>query len=476
MLERDAVLEPDTLILDPSTPWNSALAFIELKYTVGGIRTLHHHAGVFYRYTGTHYAEFDADAVRSEAWHILDSAYRESKNGPLVPFIPTSRRVAEFIDALKGATYLSTGSAAPAWLGDGSHPPPEEVVSCRNGLLHLPARKLMAHTSEFFTHNALPFAYEPNAPAPTAWLSFLNSVWPNDLDTIRTLQEIFGYCLMADTRQQKIFLIVGPKRSGKGTIARVLTALLGQENVAAPTLSSIGSNFGLAPLIGKVVAIISDARLGGRADQQAIAERLLSISGEDCLTVDRKYLPAWTGRLRTRFLILTNELPRLTDASGALASRFIPLVMTESFYGREDHGLELRLLAELPAILNWALEGRDRLMHRGYFVPPASSLEVAQELEDLGSPIGAFLRDECEVGPEKEVEIDVLFRKWQGWCIIQGRDRAGTAQTFGRDLRAAIPGLKIAQPREHGSRPRYYQGVGVKPLDMARTSTRSTAL
>ena len=61
------------------------------------------------------------------------------------------------------------------------------------------------------------------------------------------------------------------------------------------------------------------------------------------------------GKLETRFVILTNELPRLTDASGALASRFITLVLTESFYGREDLGLTDKLAGELPGILNWAL-------------------------------------------------------------------------------------------------------------------------
>lgn len=57
-------------------------------------------------------------------------------------------------------------------------------------------------------------------------------------------------------------MIVGPKRSGKGTIARVLTHMLGRDNVANPTLSGLSSQFGLAPLIDKRAAIISDARLG----------------------------------------------------------------------------------------------------------------------------------------------------------------------------------------------------------------------
>src|SRR5262249_49916718 len=154
--------------------------------------------------------------------------------------------------------------------------------------LHVPTRKLLPHTPDFFTLYALPYAFDANTPPPREWLRFLESIWENDGEAIATLQEIVGYLLTSDTRQQKIFLIVGPTRSGKGTIARVLTGLLGSKNVVAPTLASMATNFGLSPLIGKQLAIISDARLGARSDQQLIVERLLSISGEDSLTIDRK--------------------------------------------------------------------------------------------------------------------------------------------------------------------------------------------
>ena len=56
---------------------------------------------------------------------------------------------------------------------------------------------------------------------------------------------------------------------------------------------------------------------------------------------------------------MTNELPRIEDASGALSSRFIVLTLTQSFYGREDHSLLDRFIPELPGILLWALNGSD---------------------------------------------------------------------------------------------------------------------
>jgi putative DNA primase/helicase len=239
--------------------------------------------------------------------------------------------------------------------------------------------------------------------------------------------------------------------------------LLGERHVSGPTLANISEQFGLSILVGKSVAIIADARISGRTDTAVLTERLLSISGEDTLSIPRKFLPDWNGKLTTRFLLMTNELPRIEDASGALASRFLVLTLHESFYGREDHGLFERFLPELPGILNWALEGWDRLYARGRFVQPPSAAALVQEFEDLGSPIGAFVRERCEVGPTYDVPKDRLFQAWKTWCAENGRERPGTVQTFGRNLRAVLPGLGESQPRVLGARVRYYEGI--RPRD-----------
>ena len=85
--------------------------------------------------------------------------------------------------------------------------------------------------------------------APPAWHAFLDSLELAD-DEIALLAEWFGYCLTADTAQQKALMLIGPRRSGKGTILRVLRALVGEANACRTTLAGIGGNFGLAPLLG----------------------------------------------------------------------------------------------------------------------------------------------------------------------------------------------------------------------------------
>lgn len=475
--QQAAASASNELILMPGAPLVSARRFLELRHLASGLRTLHHQQGTFYGWNGACYVETSPEEMRARLYGFLDGAKRVTDDGEVVPFDPTRAKVANVLEATAAEAQLPASVRAPAWLEGEGQPDPAEVIAAANGLLHLPTRRMRPHTPAFFTTNALPYPYHPRPPQPTEWLRFLEAVWPNDPQAIATLQEAFGLCLTGETKHQKAFLVVGPKRSGKGTIARVLTHLLGAANVAGPTLSSLAQNFGLAPLIGKRLAIVSDARLGGRVDQQVIVERILSITGEDGITVDRKFRDSWTGQLSVRFVILSNELPRLTDASGALAGRFVILVMKRSFYGREDLGLMGRLTPELPGILGWALDGYDRLQARGHFVAPDSSRLAQEELENLGSPIGAFLRECCHVAPGCGIRCDDLYRLWCSWCQEQGRDHPGNAQTFGRDLRAAVPGLETANRRADGDkRERWYEGVGLSPDRVERGGTRTTTL
>ena len=379
------------------------------------------------------------------------------------------QRFNEVVHALKARSFLSPLVEAPSWLPAGAdhlydliYGEGHEFLPCENVLLHLPTLSRVSHTPHLLAFNALDFAYQAEAPEPAQWTQFLQSLWPDDSEAIATLQEIFGYFLSGDLRQQKLFLLVGPKRAWKGTIARVLRMLLGAANVSGPTLASLGQPFGLEPLIGKRAAIVSDARLGGGADQNAIVERLLSISGEDAIQVPRKFKSAWEGKLGVRFLVLSNELPRFTDASAAIASRFLILTLKQTFYGREDQGLTDRLIGELPGILNWAIAGWQRLAGRGHFMMmPTSSKASADALEELSSPIKAFINEMCAVGLTCRIARGDLFGAWAAWCIRNGH-LAGSNQAFGVRLHAAVPDLRDIRPRERGKQVRMYSGISIR--------------
>jgi putative DNA primase/helicase len=409
------------------------------------------------------------------------SASRAARRPPRLVAV-TSRLVTDVVQAVSGLVLITARECPgqPAWISrvPGTMPtvgmpgwPVDEVLPAPNALVHLPSfadgrDAAIPPTPRFFNAFALDYDFVPTAPEPAEWKNFLQQVWEDDEESIACLQEWFGYLLTPDTRQQKILMMVGPKRSGRGTIARVLKALAGPSNVVNPTLATLARPFGLAPLIDKPVAIFPDARLSSRPDNAAITESLLSISGEDDQTVDRKHLPAWTGRLPTRFVLISNELPRLRDASGALASRLILLRFTRSFYGQEDVGLFDRLSRELPGILLWAITGWKRLRHRGWFIQPRSGRDLLAAMGDLASPISSFLRDQCVLEPNACVPAAALYETWRSWCQEHGRDVVGDEAAFGRDLHAAIPGLSKSRLRKDSVRVVHYTNIRLRtPLD-----------
>jgi putative DNA primase/helicase len=140
----------------------------------------------------------------------------------------------------------------------------------------------------------------------------------------------------------------------------------------------------------------------------------------------------------------------------------LALKLTQSFYGREDPALTNKLLAELPGILNWAIWGHKSLEKRGHFAQPRTGVAVIEQMEVLGAPTKAFIRDCCEVGVGFEVHSDDLWNHWKDWSNREGRAGPGTREWFGRNLHSAVPGLTMKR-RVDGF---YYVGIRVTaPVD-----------
>jgi P4 family phage/plasmid primase-like protien len=445
------------LMLRAESPVESAKEFVRRLFVRDDAQALVYYRGAFYEWIGTHWVECDADHLRSQLYEFCNEAIKPAGT----PFNPTASKVNQIIDALQAVVEEDARRTVPFWLDDRGTPC-DHLIACRNGLFDPITRRLTAHSPRFFNVNCLPFDHDPNAPSPQQWRAFLRQLWPDDEDGKRarlTLQEIFGLLLTSDTSFQKIFMLVGPPRSGKGTIGRVLRHLLGADNIANPSMASLTGEFGLSQLIDKNLAIISDARHGTRTTSHAVAERLLSVSGEDAQTINRKHKNFWSGRLTTRFLMLTNELPNIADTSGAFASRFVLLTLTKSFLGKENIQLEHSLVQELTGILNWSLWGLERLQNRGSFKMPQSSTDSLQRLSDLSSPIGAFLRDWCTRAPEAQVNVKVLYNAWKYWCEANNIP-PGSAIVFGRDLHAHCPEITNGG----GGARRFYRGIELNAL------------
>lgn len=441
----------------------------ELIARIEGARPLGFWRGQWMEWGGTQWRRLDASACRKLVYDHLENAVIDSGSDndgapiPPKPWNPNKAKVSNVLDALEGLVTIDSELTPPVWRTDTSGAP--HVAACENGLLRVIDRALLEHTPDFFNLVSVPFAFHPAAARPTVWLRSLGEWLPDDVEAIEALQEWFGYIVSGRTDMHKIAMLIGPPRSGKGTIARVLEALVGKENVTGPSTGDLGSRFGLEPLIGKTLATIADARVTVRAD--GIVENLLRISGEDRIQIDIKHQQPWNGKLSTRLMFLSNELPRLPDASNAITTRMLAFQFRRSFVGAENTALTDRLMKELPGILLWALDGLDRLDSRGKFLQPATGAHLLEALGEGASPVETFIRERCETGVERRVAVDVIYKTYSDWCSSNGYTPANSA-TFGRQLTTAMatiaPEAKVEKRRVggRGGRVPTYVGVDVR--------------
>lgn len=383
-------------------------------------------------------SNFLGDAV------LPDTINENTKQWTFKPFNPCNNDVNEMYGAMTRTAYVDDDLEQPCWLGLGDeeeYPPPEECINLRNGILHVPTRTLIDHTPDYFSSSIAEFDYDAEMQCPV-WRETLAQYWPEDgALELMLLQEMFGYSLTPWTTLQKLFAVVGPGRSGKGTIGRVLTLLVGKRNIAAPTFKSLGTDFGRQALICKLLAIIGEAMFGIRDDIAEVTNFLKTVSGEDTVNIPRKYQLDWEGRLKARFWMFCNQIPDFRDAGKALMMRLVPLKMTRSFEANPDIKLGAKLEREIAGILNWSLEGYDRLTkNEGQFTMPEASTETKKQFGRLASPLISFLEDFCIIDATGSTPLAEVFMAYENWCEVVNMKPMGQ----GRAIEAII-GLEPAR-------------------------------
>jgi P4 family phage/plasmid primase-like protien len=364
------------------------------------------------------------------------------------------------LQSLKGKAFLDQARVAmPSMIGQGAR----DLLALKNGLLDLDTGELLPHTPDWFSSTCLPYEYDPELACPT-FLAAVERVTGGDEEKARLLQEWFGYNLIPCTDAQKFLILHGEGANGKSALCAALEALLGPENVSHVSLGELGESFGLAPTLGKLANISADM-----SQLDRLAEgKLKQLTSGDGVTVNRKFLPAVTAKPTARLTLATNNLPRFSDRSQGLERRAILLpcdaVIPE---GERVPGMDKPSFwaesGELPGLLNWALEGLDRLRKNHFrFTDPAACTRAKQDHLDDCNPARAFLRDCCEAAPGEATFSADLYQAFERWCEQEGKTPL-PASEFGKQVRRAYPVADAIKMKRAGKAERAWVGVRLLP-------------
>jgi putative DNA primase/helicase len=452
--------------LSKATPHKSAVAYRESRdptlIRIGADWLSYDESGA--------YLLIDDDTMQADVSKFLIASqvsYLDAKTQKVVrgPFNPKQGDVNEVYNALARLCHREVADfKPPCWLDRRDGPDPRGIIVCKNGLLDVTTRTLHPHTPEFFTRSALPINYDAFPQEPAQFLKFLSEAMGDRQPLIDLVQEIFGYLITGDTEQEAVFYLLGKSRGGKGTLMKIITALVGDRNMAAVTIQGFADKYWAAPLADKSLALITDLTISNRQDVKQAANNINMLSGRDPIPVRRMYKEPVTRTLPTRILMAGNFLPDFGEHAPALANRLKIVPFDVSFLGREDRTLARRIIDnELAGILVWALDGLSRLLDRGYFVEPADSTDKKRVLVRLANPVLSFIEECCIVESGASVTKGTLYQTYRGWCEACGIKAVLALKDFAEHLYETVPGSREFRPRDGGKQVPHFAGLRMMP-------------
>lgn len=318
------------------------------------------------------------------------------------------------------------------------------LINCRSGMLHALTGELLPHNPRYLSTTQVPVEWDAAAEC-SVWMDVLTQLQP-DAEVRDQIQEMFGYCLVPAVNYHVFFFLYGDGGTGKSTCADLLTALIGESNTIALQLEELDNGFTRSQLVGKQLYLAGE--LTSRSFKHIGLLKQI-VAGEP-IFVDVKNKPGFMYRPKGRFVMTSNVVAATPDTSGGFERRFLQIdwknVIPEE---KRDYELAEKLLAELPGVFRWAVEGYQRLHERGRFAHTAASRAATKELMRNRASVKEFLHDPewLQWHPSNDMDYwtstDDLYDHYLEWCDYHGVNAYyESANTFCKESYRRYDGLK----------------------------------
>ncbi|KZY36534.1 hypothetical protein A3754_01980 [Alcanivorax sp. HI0083] len=216
--------------------------------------------------------------------------------------------------------------------------------------------------------------------------------------------------------------------------------------------SRFDNPFQRAHLHLKLVNIVTEIKQGEKMDDASLKG---IVSGEPA-TVEHKFRNPFEMRPFSTCWFGTNHMPHTRDFSDGLFRRALVVEFNNKFkpeLGNCDPLLREKLMAELPGILNLALNAYAGVVARGAFTIPESCKAARNRWRLEADQVAQFVDDECEVDPIGRIEPKRLFNAYSQWATESGISKKLSLKGFSDRLEA------LGFQRYRTGKARYITGI-----------------
>jgi P4 family phage/plasmid primase-like protien len=326
--------------------------------------------------------------------------------------------------------------------------PDSSKINFANGMLDWSAQAMHPHSPESASTVQIPWFYEPDATCER-FDAFLDSVMSPDYQKL--VWEMIGYLLYSGNPLQVAFLLHGSGGNGKGTLIKVITAMLGKENLAHQSLDALnGDKFAAANLFGKIANIAGDID----ATFQESTARFKMLTGEDRFSGEYKYGDSFGFNNFAVPLFSANKIPGSADVSKGYLRRWVNIEFDRIFDGEPIPGLGESLAAtEIPGIIAKGIKHLGGLLASGFTIE-GEATKGRDEFAKSIDQVRQWVEADCLEVPDSRVKQDDLYTDYKFWAAHNGNGKLKAS-----DFYARLEGAGFVRKKLRGER--IFEGIAL---------------
>jgi len=343
-----------------------------------------------YFYQNGYYKENGISLIKDHATASLGSLFKEYY-------------INEVISYIRNTTYTDVDKINHNW------------INLKNGLLNPITREFKPHTPDIFCLYQSPINYIPKEDCPI-FQQKLKEKCDEDWK-FKAIQEMFGNCFLHDNRFEKAYLLYGDPRTMKSTTLYLLEKLLGKKSIQSMSLQQLMDDpFAPAWLFGvsaNICADLSSSELKNTA-------MFMKIVGQDSITAGKKFQDQITFTPFTKLIFSCNIIPATRNKNMAFYRRWCLIEFNiQTKESEVDPLMREKLDQELSGILNWALEGMDRILKNNKLTFPLSDTDVKDLYEKGSDSVQSFIYHmiDCE-DDEGVIKKRDVYNRYMEFCKI----------------------------------------------------------
>lgn len=308
------------------------------------------------------------------------------------------------------------------------------LLNCDNGVVNLTTGELLYYSPDLLVTKCLPWPYIKTAEC-RRWRQFLGEVLPDE-ETVNYVQRLIGYYLTGSTVEQILVFCYGLGANGKTIFIRVLLALLGEYAIQSPMSMLLETKHErhsteLADLRGVRLTACTETPAGQAWNEPLVKQ----LTGSDKIRARKLYQDHEEFEPTHKIIVVGNYRPRVKGSDLGIWRRLklIPFERTFPQGKRDPHLLE-KLLAEMPGILAWAVEGC-LLQQQDGLGSSQKINEATSAYRDESDILGPFLLECCVVTPNARASRPAMYAAFVKWMDDQGYKHPPSPQAFAETMR-----------------------------------------